>query len=189
MPLAHPVPCTLPTCTTLKRLSCINEPTAGALEHDAPPTHPTPAGMLTPDGRCKTMDAAADGYVRAEAAGVLLLHPMGSLSAPISTPLAIIRGSAVNQDGRSSSLTAPNGPAQQAVLRAALQAAGAAAGEVGHLSMHGTGGSSAQPPAWLRTAMNRRSGMDTCHSMSSELQMSAQYCVALCCIGIHHLTW
>ena len=95
--------------------------------------------MLAPDGRCKTLDAEANGYVRAEAAGVLLLHPLGSNSATTTSPVAVICGSAVNQDGRSSSLTAPNGPAQQAVLRAALEAAGMAAADVCHLSMHGTG--------------------------------------------------
>jgi acyl transferase domain-containing protein len=91
--------------------------------------------MLATDGRCKTLDAAADGYVRAEAAGVLLLQ-LGAVAGAV----AVIRSTAVNQDGRSSSLTAPNGPAQQDVLRAALAAAGAAAEDVAGISMHGTGG-------------------------------------------------
>jgi acyl transferase domain-containing protein len=99
------------------------------------------AGMLAPDGRCKTLDAAADGYVRAEAAGVLLLqaHAAGASAAAVGSSLAVLAGSAVNQDGRSSSLTAPNGPAQQDVLRAALADGGLLPGDISGLQMHGTG--------------------------------------------------
>lgn len=92
------------------------------------------------------MDAAANGYARAEAVGVLVLQLMASLhqqAAPAATsaarPIAVICGSAVNQDGRSSSLTAPNGPSQQAVIRAALLNAGLTAADVLGVSMHGTG--------------------------------------------------
>jgi hypothetical protein len=102
------------------------------------------AGMLAPDGRCKTLDADADGYVRAEAAGVLLLQLLAGAgeagAASAAGVVAVVRGSAVNQDGRSSSLTAPNGPAQQEVVRDALAADGLEAGAVAALSMHGTGG-------------------------------------------------
>jgi 3-oxoacyl-(acyl-carrier-protein) synthase len=99
------------------------------------------AGMLAPDGRCKTLDAAADGYVRAEALGVLLLQALAADGAATAAaaPLALLAGSAVNQDGRSSGLTAPNGPAQQEVLRAALASAGLAPGELAGVEMHGTG--------------------------------------------------
>jgi hypothetical protein len=81
----------------------------------------TITGMLTADGRCKTLDATADGYVRSE---TCIVHCIGSVSTQSSPAirdedLVAILGSAVNQDGRSSSLTAPNGPAQQEVLRAA----------------------------------------------------------------------
>jgi acyl transferase domain-containing protein len=96
------------------------------------------AGMLSPEGRCKTFDAAADGYVRAEAAGVLLLQHTTSAKQGIQL-LAVLAGSAVNQDGRSSSLTAPNGPAQQEVLRAALADGGLTPADLTGLSMHGTG--------------------------------------------------
>ncbi len=95
------------------------------------------AGMLTMDGRCKTLDAAADGYVRADAVIVLKLDAVPDGSAAASG--VVLRGTFVNQDGRSSSLTAPNGPSQQAVIRGALRAAGAAASDVGTLEMHGTG--------------------------------------------------
>ncbi|KAI8473972.1 MAG: thiolase-like protein [Monoraphidium minutum] len=95
------------------------------------------AGMLAEDGRCKTLDAAADGYVRAEAVGVMLLQPLAGGGS--AAPLALLAGAAVNQDGRSSGLTAPNGPAQQDVVRAALAAAGLSPGDVTGVSMHGTG--------------------------------------------------
>jgi acyl transferase domain-containing protein len=86
--------------------------------------------MLAPDGRCKTLDAAADGYVRAEAAGLLLLQSLDSSSSSNDGLLGLVLGSAVNQDGRSSALTAPNGPAQQAVIAKALAAAGMEAHQV-----------------------------------------------------------
>ena len=107
----------------------------------------TRAGMLAPDGRCKTLDAAADGYVRGEALAALLLHYVaagansGRATAmqPPSWAVAVIRSTAVNQDGRSSSLTAPNGPAQQEVIRSALAAAGLQPHQVAALQLHGTG--------------------------------------------------
>ena len=104
--------------------------------------------MLSPEGRCKTLDAAADGYVRGEAVAGLLLHAHPGSDAlgegyhdkalP-SWALGVVLGSAVNQDGRSSTLTAPNGPAQQAVLRSALRDAGSEPFNLCHLQLHGTG--------------------------------------------------
>ena len=99
------------------------------------------AGMLALDGHCKTLDAAADGYVRAEAC--IVLHLATSHGAAESTLLStrnlVLRGTFVNQDGRSSSLTAPNGPAQQDVIRGALEAAGLLPRHISSLEMHGTG--------------------------------------------------
>jgi acyl transferase domain-containing protein len=98
------------------------------------------SGMLAADGRCKTLDASADGYVRGESVGVLLLQAVdGSGGSMHQAALAMFRGSAVNQDGRSSSLTAPNGPSQQEVMRQALGSASLAAADVSQLQMHGTG--------------------------------------------------
>ncbi len=97
------------------------------------------ASMLTADGRCKTLDAAADGYMRGEACVVHLLENPEGYSGP-GVPEAVIRGSAVNQDGRSSSLTAPNGPSQQAVIRRALASDGESdPWDISALEMHGTG--------------------------------------------------
>jgi acyl transferase domain-containing protein len=94
------------------------------------------AGMLAADGRCKTLDAAADGYVRGEAVGAVLMQALQGL---LTGSLAVFVGSAVNQDGRSSSLTAPNGPSQQEVARQVLAAARLAAADVAQVQMHGTG--------------------------------------------------
>ncbi|MDX2205388.1 MAG: beta-ketoacyl synthase N-terminal-like domain-containing protein [Hyphomicrobiaceae bacterium] len=97
------------------------------------------ARMMAPDGRCKTFDAAADGYVRGEGCGLVVLRRLSEAIASGERVLGIIRGSAVNQDGRSGGLTAPNGPAQEAVLRAALENAGVAPRSVGYVEAHGTG--------------------------------------------------
>lgn len=94
------------------------------------------AGMLTQDGRCKTLSTSADGYVRADAVGTLLLQT-GAVK--VVDCIAVVGGSAVNQDGRSSSLTAPNGPAQQDVIRDALSLAGLGTEDMSALQLHGTG--------------------------------------------------
>ena len=93
------------------------------------------AGMLTLDGRCKALDAAADGYVRGEACSIFLL----TAGEPVQQSAVLLRASTVNQDGRSSSLTAPNGPSQQALIRGGLAAADMRASDMGALEMHGTG--------------------------------------------------
>lgn len=95
--------------------------------------------MLAPDGRCKTFDAAADGFARGEGAGVVVLKRLVDAQADGDRILAVLRGSAINQDGPSSGLTAPNGPAQEAVIRMALERAGVAPADIGYVEAHGTG--------------------------------------------------
>ena len=96
-------------------------------------------GAMSPTGRCHAFSAAADGYVRAEGAGVLVLERLADAERSGHRILAVVRGSAVNQDGRSNGLTAPNGPSQEAVIREALRRAGVEASTVGYLECHGTG--------------------------------------------------
>ncbi|HEY3909044.1 MAG TPA: SDR family NAD(P)-dependent oxidoreductase [Stellaceae bacterium] len=95
--------------------------------------------MMASDGRCKTFDAAADGYVRGEGCGVVVLKLLSDAQAAGDRVLAVLRGSAVNQDGKSAGLTAPNGPAQEAVIRAALANGGVTAEQVDYIEAHGTG--------------------------------------------------
>ena len=97
------------------------------------------ARMMAADGRCKTFDAGADGYGRGEGCGVVVLKRLSDAQRDGDRVLAVIRGSAVNQDGRSGGLTAPNGLAQEAVLREALSSAGVSAAEVSYVEAHGTG--------------------------------------------------
>ena len=78
---------------------------------------------LSKEGHCKTFDESADGYTRSEGCGVLVLKRLSDAQANGDHILAVIRGSAVNQDGRSSSLTAPNGQAQEELIREALESA------------------------------------------------------------------
>ncbi len=97
------------------------------------------AKMLAPDGRCKTFAASADGYVRSEGCGVVVLKRLADAQSDGDRILAVIRGTAVNQDGRSSGLTAPNVAAQEALIRRALTKAGVAPADVHYVEAHGTG--------------------------------------------------
>ena len=97
------------------------------------------SGMMAKDGRCKTFDAAADGYVRGEGCGMVLLKRLSDAVADGDRVFATILGSAVNQDGRSGGITAPNGVAQQAVIREALAAARIEPQQVDYVETHGSG--------------------------------------------------
>jgi amino acid adenylation domain-containing protein len=94
---------------------------------------------LSPDGRCKSFDASADGYGRGEGCGIVALKLLSQAIADGDRVRAVIHGSAVNQDGPSSGLTAPNGLAQQALIRQALAAAKVDPADVGYVEAHGTG--------------------------------------------------
>jgi len=103
------------------------------------------AGLLAKDGRCKSFDASADGLIRGEGCGVLILKRLSDALAAGDHIHAIIRGSAVNQDGPSSGLSAPNGPAQTAVIREALRRGMVDPLSVGYVEAHGTGTSLGDP--------------------------------------------
>lgn len=102
-------------------------------------------GFMAPDGRCKTFDAAADGFGRAEGCGVVVLKRLADAIRDGDRVLALIRGSAVNQDGHSSVMSAPNGLAQQAVIREALNNAQLEPRRIGFVEAHGTGTSLGDP--------------------------------------------
>jgi acyl transferase domain-containing protein len=95
--------------------------------------------MLSPDGRCKTFDATANGFVRSEGCGIIVLKRLSDAIAEGDRVCAVIRGSAVNQDGRSSGLTVPHGPSQQVVIQQALENSRIQPGEIDFLETHGTG--------------------------------------------------
>jgi len=97
------------------------------------------AQMMASDGRCKTFDARADGYVRGEGAGIVALKRLSDAVNAGDSVLAVIRGSAVGQDGRSNGLTAPNGLAQQAVIGEALRKARVSPEQISYVEVHGTG--------------------------------------------------
>lgn len=102
-------------------------------------------GFMAPDGRCKTFDARADGFVRGEGCGMVVLKRLSDALADGDRIYALIRGTAVNQDGRSTVLTAPNGLAQQMVIRKAIENAHIAPTDVTYVETHGTGTSLGDP--------------------------------------------
>ncbi|NEO58574.1 MAG: type I polyketide synthase [Okeania sp. SIO3B5] len=117
------------------------------------------AQMLSPDSRCKTFDASANGFVRSEGCGVIVLKRLQTAIADHNHILAVLRGSAVNQDGRTSGLTAPNSLSQQAVIQKALKNACIQAEDVSYVEAHGTGtllGDSVEIGALAGIFSNRR---------------------------------
>lgn len=99
----------------------------------------TKAGLMAPDGRCKTFDAGADGFVRGEGAGMVVLKPLNRALADNDPIYAVIRGTATNQDGRTNGLIAPSRQSQEAVLADAYRRAGLSPGAVQYIEAHGTG--------------------------------------------------
>lgn len=97
------------------------------------------SSMLSPDGRCKAFDARANGFVRAEGAGVIALKPLAAAVADGGPIYAVILGTAVNQDGRTNGITVPSPEAQAALVRETCRAAGVVPGQVQYVETHGTG--------------------------------------------------
>jgi acyl transferase domain-containing protein/NADPH:quinone reductase-like Zn-dependent oxidoreductase/surfactin synthase thioesterase subunit/ubiquinone/menaquinone biosynthesis C-methylase UbiE/acyl carrier protein len=96
-------------------------------------------GFLSPDGHCKAFDASANGYIRSEGAGMVLLKPLSKAIEDGDQIYAVVRGSAINQDGRTGGITVPNPDAQRDVILAALDNAGLGAADVNYVEAHGTG--------------------------------------------------
>ncbi|WP_338894302.1 SDR family NAD(P)-dependent oxidoreductase [Streptomyces sp. TG1A-60] len=115
------------------------------------------SGMLAPDGRCKSFDHRADGYVRGEGVGAVLLKPLSKALADGDHVHGVIAGSATNHGGRATSLTAPNPAAQAEVISRAQQRAGARPETIGYVEAHGTGTALGDPieVTGLRTAFER----------------------------------
>ena len=97
------------------------------------------ASMLSPDGRCKAFDASANGFVRAEGAGAVVLKPLAKALEDGDRVYAVVRGSAVNQDGRTSGITVPSQTAQEELIRHTLEAAGVEPAQIQYVEAHGTG--------------------------------------------------
>ena len=102
-------------------------------------------GMLSASGRCHTFDAAADGFVRGEGCGMVVLKRLSDATSDGDRIWGVIRGSAVNQNGVSAGLTVPNGPAQERVIEDALARAGLPPAEVDYLEAHGAGSDLGDP--------------------------------------------
>ena len=97
------------------------------------------AGMLSPDGQCKAFDASANGFVRGEGCGIVVLKRLSDAESDGDPIWGVVLGSAINQDGASAGLTVPSADAQVGVIRDALHQAGVVPADVDYLEAHGTG--------------------------------------------------
>src|SRR5262245_22173534 len=97
------------------------------------------ASMLSPDGRCKSFDSGANGYVRGEGAALVILKPLSRAFADQDRIYALIRATSVNQDGRTAGISVPNQAAQQANIFDALRLADVAPESIQYVEAHGTG--------------------------------------------------
>jgi len=120
---------------------------------------------LSPDGRCKTFDASADGYGRGEGCGMIVLKRLESARQDGDRILALVKGSALNNDGRSNGLTAPNGIAQRRVIAAAVANAALQPGDIDYVEAHGTGTPLGDPIELEAIATALGQGRDTAHPL------------------------
>lgn len=134
-------------CQSLRNRECRMALTGGVNMLLSPKTTVflSKARALSPNGQCRTFDAAANGFVRGEGCGVLVLKRLSDAQADGDRILALIRGSALNHDGPSSGLTVPNGQAQANLFQQALDNAGVQADQVSYIEAHGTGTSLGDP--------------------------------------------
>lgn len=128
-------------CESLRRKECDLALGGGIqlLTHPGVSVAFTKAHMLSVDGHCKTFDSKANGYVRGEGGGVILLKRLSDAKKDGDEILAVIRGSAVNQDGASGGLTVPSGPSQEAVIKQALKQGNVDPAHINYVEAHGTG--------------------------------------------------
>src|SRR3546814_15224295 len=119
--------------------------------------------MMAADGRCKSFDAAADGFGQGGGCGMVVLKRLADALADGDPVHAVIRGSAMNQDGRSGSLTAPSRSAQVQVVRAALADAGVEPESIGYAETHGTGKDLGEPISAEQRRVGKECG-NTCTS-------------------------
>jgi acyl transferase domain-containing protein/acyl carrier protein len=128
-------------CESLRRNECDMALAGGVqlLTHPGVSIAFTKAHMLSVDGQCKTFDANANGYVRGEGGGVILLKRLSDAQKDADEILAVIRGSAVNQDGSSGGLTVPSGPSQEAVIKRAMAQGNVDPAQINYIEAHGTG--------------------------------------------------
>ncbi|MBO1063394.1 MULTISPECIES: type I polyketide synthase [Nostocales] len=133
--------------TNLRRGDC-NLALAGGVQRYVSPEYwlnLCKSRMLSPDGRCKTFAAGANGYARGEGCGIIVLKRLSDAVADGDNILALIRGTAHGQDGRTSGLTVPSGSSQQNVIRRAIANAGIKPKDVNYIEAHGTGTSLGDP--------------------------------------------
>jgi acyl transferase domain-containing protein len=95
--------------------------------------------MLSPDGRCKAFDASANGYVRSEGVGAVVLKPMSAALQAKDRIYAVIRATAANQDGHTTGITVPSREAQESLILRACRSAGIAPRAINYVEAHGTG--------------------------------------------------
>lgn len=128
-------------CTSLRAKDCDIALTGGVNLMLSPLLNVTlsEAGMMSPQGMCKTFSEEADGYVRGEGCGIVVLKRLSDAIASKDNILAVIRATGVNQDGASSGFTVPNGLAQQKLINKTLEKAGIQPHEIDYIEAHGTG--------------------------------------------------
>lgn len=129
------------------------------------------AGMLSPRGECSSFTRAADGFVRGEGCGMVLLKRLRKAVEDGDRIWSVLRGTAVNQDGRSNGLTAPNGPSQQSVIRRALKSSGLKPKDIDYLEAHGTGTELGDPTEMA--ALAAVFGGDAAEGRSGPLQVGS----------------